>query len=82
VWTWKLNVTRIAGDQPRLLILFSSRLVMVDAAQSHWGSVAAAVDFSAALVALGLATLAVALEDAAAFFLPIVIEFFPSKLGS
>jgi hypothetical protein len=67
---------------PRLLIFFSSRLVMVYAAQSHWRSVAAAADFGAAPVTLRPAALAVALEDATTFFLPIVLEVFPSSLGS
>jgi hypothetical protein len=54
---------------------------MVDAAQSQWGSLAAVVDFGAAPVALGPASPAAALEDAAAFFLPIAIEFFPFEFG-
>jgi hypothetical protein len=67
---------------PRLLILFSSRLVMVDPVQSHWGSLAVAADFCATTVAFGLVALAAAVEDAMTFFFPMALRISPSSFGS
>jgi hypothetical protein len=64
----------LAEINTKLLSFFSSRLVMEEATQSHWGSLAPAPDLRAAVGALELEALAVAPEDAGILFLPMVQE--------
>ena len=66
----------LAEISPKVLSFFSSRLVMEEAIQSHWRFLAAAPALRDAVGALDSAALAAALEDAAIFFLPIMLKEF------
>jgi hypothetical protein len=58
-------------------MLFSSSLVMVDAVQSHWASLAATADLCATPGTFGLVALAAALQDAVTYFLPMALGSSP-----
>jgi hypothetical protein len=67
----------LAEISPKVPSFFSSCLVMEEVVQPHWGPLAAAPDLRDAVGAIDPAALAVTQEDAAIFFLPMMLkEFF------
>jgi hypothetical protein len=64
----------LAEIRPNFLSFFSSRLVMEEASQSHWGSLVEALDLRVTVGALEPVALVAAPEDAAILFLPMMLK--------
>jgi hypothetical protein len=66
----------LAEISPKFLSFFSSGLVMDEAVQSHWGSLAPASDLRAAVDALAPVVPAAVPEDPVVLFLPTMLKEF------